>query len=302
MWQHFSSLNLGYEEPTPARKRYSVTADVLMYQRCSIQYGTFAVRNYQPALEVQLFYGTIIHQVLDRAHAHYAGQLRGQRGSLPTDSDIAAYFDEVENALVVRGIRTVKNVRDQALNVLQRFNRLEGPQLYPRIVDTECRLQSDKGDYILHGNVDVLARSEDDRNGEVEIWDYKGSEMPSRADAHQYEQYIFQMQVYADLYRQKTGVAPAKAILYFLNSLAKGPEPTERPSSAVIEVDLDPVEVQKALRSFGQTVQEIEERRTSRDWIDPAIYPTEPTCDACDLRWACTVAEKLGRKYSLTYP
>jgi hypothetical protein len=34
-----------------------------------------------------------------------------------------------------------------------------------------------------------------------------------------YQRYVFQMQVYADLYRQKTGITPSRAVLYLLNEL-----------------------------------------------------------------------------------
>ena len=301
MYQHFQSLNLQNSTPALARRRYSVTSDILAYQQCSIQYGAFAVRRYEPALVVQLFYGTIIHQVLDRAHAQYRGELGVPRGTMPADSDIERYFKEVENALKARRIRAVGNVREQALLVLKRFNSLEGPILYPRIIDTECLLQADRGDYILHGNVDVLARSDGTDSGQIEIWDYKGSTRPSMGDPA-YQRYVFQLQVYADLYQRKTGQAPTKAILYFLNELAPDPAPQKRPVNALLEVDLDPSAVQQALQSFGQTVQQIESGRSSRQWPDPSEDPGEATCDACDLRWNCSAAAHFGRHYSLVYP
>ena len=301
MWQNFRSLNLGHNQPAQVRQRYSVTADILAYQQCSIQYGAFAVRRYEPALVVQLFYGTIIHQVLDRAHAHFRGDLNARQGTLPTNTDIENYFREVENALVARRIRAVQNVRDQALKILKRFNALEGPVLYPRVIDTECRLQADQVMYILHGNVDVLAHSDADGDNGVEIWDYKGAYKPSLGDP-EYQRYVFQMQVYADLYRQKTGTAPTKAILYFLNELAPDPEPTIRPVNALLEVDLDQIAVQQALQSFKQTVQQIEDCRSTRQWPDPMVAPNQPTCNACDLRWNCRAAVKFGRRYPLIYP
>ena len=235
MYQHFQSLNLQNTNPVPARRRYSVTSDILAYQQCSIQYGAFAVRHYEPALVVQLFYGTIIHQVLDRAHAHYRGELGVPQGTMPSASDIKRYFTEVENALKAQRIRAVGNVRDQALRVLKRFNSLEGPALYPRILDTECLLQAEQQDYILHGNVDVLAQSDVADRNNVEIWDYKGARRPSMGDP-EYQRYVFQLQVYADLYRRKTGHTPTKAILYFLNELAPDPEPKTRPVNALLEV------------------------------------------------------------------
>ena len=301
MYQHFQSLNLQNSSPAPARRRYSVTSDILAYQQCSIQYGAFAVRRYEPALVVQLFYGTIIHQVLDRAHAHFRGELGAPPGTMPTDSDIEEYFTGVENALKARRIRAVGNVREQALKVLKRFNSLEGPALYPRIIDTECLLQADQQEYILHGNVDVLANSDSQNTGEVEIWDYKGSRRPSMGDP-EYQRHVFQLQVYADLYHRKTGIAPTKAVLYFLNELAPDPDPRTRPINALLEVNLDPSAVQQALQSFEHTVHQIESRRSSRHWPDPIEDPGEATCDACDLRWNCSAASNLGRNYSLIYP
>ncbi|GIW90606.1 MAG: hypothetical protein KatS3mg109_1038 [Pirellulaceae bacterium] len=301
MWQHFQSLTVPHTPPAQSRRRYSVTADILAFQQCPIQYGAFAVRRYEPALVVQLFYGTVIHQVLDRAHAHYRGDLGPPRGTLPTDADIDNYFTEVENALKSRRIRAVQSVKDQAKTVLKRFNALEGPTLYPRIIDTECRLQADQGQYILHGNVDVLVASDTGAGDAVEIWDYKGADRPSHNDPD-YQRYVFQMQVYADLYRQKTGTAPTKAILYFLNELSGATAPTTRPVNAVLEVNLDPVAVQQALASFGQTVQEIEVCRARRNWPGPAVAPQETTCNACDLRWNCTSAAAFGRNYPMVFP
>lgn len=301
MWQYFQTLNLTHNPPARSRRRYSVTADILAYQQCSIQYGAFAVRRYEPALVVQLFYGTVIHQVLDRAHAHYRGELGARPGTLPSDTDIDNYFTEVESALKSRRIRAVQSVKDQAKNILKRFNSIEGPALYPRIIDTECRLQADQGQYILHGNVDVLVASNSGENNAVEIWDYKGAYKPSFGDPD-YQRYIFQMQVYADLYRQKTGQTPTKAILYFLNELSGAPVPSMRPVNALLEVNLDPVAVQQALQSFSQTVQQIEHCRITMTWPDPTVAPTQTTCNACDLRWTCNAAIGFGRNYPLLHP
>ena len=301
MWQNFQSLQLPFNPPAQNRRRYSVTADILAYQQCSLQYGAFAVRRYEPALVVQLFYGTIIHQVLDRAHAHYRGELGVPPETFPTDADIDNYFTQVESALIARRIRAVQSVREQAKSILKRFNSLEGPVLYPRIIDTECRLQADQGQYILHGNVDVLVASDVGGGETVEIWDYKGAHRPSVGDPD-YQRYVFQMQVYADLYRQKTGTAPSKAILYFLNELAGDPAPTTRPVNSLLEVNLDQATVQQALQSFGQTVQQIEGCRATRSWPPPTVAPTVTTCNACDLRWNCNAAVSFNRKYEMLFP
>lgn len=223
------------------------------------------------------------------------------------DFDLGASVDHIPLPEIVgrngkrRRIRAVQSVRDQAKSVLKRFNALEGPALYPRIIDTECRLQADQGQFILHGNVDVLAASTVGEGNAVEIWDYKGANKPSVGDPD-YQRYVFQMQVYADLYRQKSGAAPSKAVLYFLNELAGDPAPTARPVNALLEVNLDPPSVAQALASFGQTVAQIEGCRATRIWPNPTVAPPEKTCSACDLRWNCSAAAGFGRNYQLIYP
>lgn len=297
MWQHYKSLNLQPTVPQQTRRRFSVTSDILSFQECSLQYEAFTVNGYEPALAVQRFYGTIVHQVLDRAHHHYQGKLGAPHGSVPSDADIEFYYREVENALTARRIRTVQNVRDQALRVVQRFNAIEGPSLYPRVLDTECRLQATQDKYILEGIVDVLAASSEG----VEIWDYKGSNRPSLGTP-EYERYVFQLQVYADLYRQKTGSTPAKAVLYFLNELAPNPAPSKQPVSATLEVELSPESVKKALQSFDDTVNTIMHCRSTGQWPVPQAPPRQATCDECDFRWNCNTARKLGRNYQMRHP
>src|SRR5690606_22731769 len=97
----------------------------------------------------------------------------------PPPTDIVGYFFEVENGLKSRGIRAITpDLRLKALRVLQYFNALEGPDLYPRVIDTEHRLQADRENHILHGVVDLLINAENggDAPGECEIWDYKGTD------------------------------------------------------------------------------------------------------------------------------
>lgn len=307
-WQHYTGIRVPPRSTSNVKRRYSVTSHILAYRRCSRQYGFFGERKYEPALVVQMFYGTVVHQVLDLAHAHYAGLLDPSvRGQIPTDEDIDEYFTEVENGLRARRIYAVRNVREHAKKVLKRFNNLEGPTLYPRVVDTECRLQADRGNYILHGNVDVLARTEAAAQSQtpnpsnMELWDYKGTRRPSIASPD-FNNYRFQMLVYAELYRMKTGSLPEVGVLYFLSELSDDPAPTARPINATLEVSFELAQVQRAMQEFGSTVGDIERCRLLRQWPDPSAAPTEETCDACDARWNCQAAIQFGRRYNMLYP
>src|SRR5437899_2623978 len=59
----------------------------------------------------------------------------------------------------------------------------------------------------------------------MEIWDYKGTRLPDLSSAEMRD-YVWQMCAYAELYRERAGTYPARAILYFLNDLDLDPEPT----------------------------------------------------------------------------
>jgi hypothetical protein len=88
------------------KRRYSVTGDVLSYRRCKRQYGFFRRRGYTSAQSGQLYFGTVIHETLDRAHAHFSGKVEGAvAGTVPNGDEIADYFQAAEDALLARGIR-----------------------------------------------------------------------------------------------------------------------------------------------------------------------------------------------------
>jgi len=292
-WRSYQNISVNSQTLPPTRPRFSLTSDIISYRRCRRQYGYFGNDGYVPAQTLQVFYGTVIHQVLDRCHRHYSGLVTGVPcGTMPTDEDVGSYFGEVENALRTQGIRPISvHVRNQALQVIQNFNALEGPQLYPRVVDTEFRLESDRTQYIMRGVVDVLADSEDADAAEREIWDYKGTHRPNASD-HTLRDYIWQMCVYAELYRVRTGSYPRRAILYFINELKSAPNeprPTKRPPRAVYEVDFsNPSVIQVALDEFDATAGAIMSCKNQQRWPEPSEQPDEATCDICDLRWSCT--------------
>jgi len=293
------------EVSTPSRPRFSLTSDIIGFRKCRRQYGFFGNDGFVPAQAVQIFFGQVIHQVLDRCHRHFSGLFGHPKGTMPTDADIDTYFAEVEQALRAHGIRPASPiVAEQARQVLKTFSAIEGPNLYPRVIDTEYRLESERGSYILRGVVDVLAS---DATGEAEIWDYKGTDMPPLSSTS-LRDYEWQMSVYAELYRVKAGRYPARAVLYFLNELktkSGAPPLIKRPMRAVhvvdfrragTEADGTPTLVKQGLDAFDLTASEISACKASQRWDAPAPgdRPDEKTCDICDIRWSCA-AQPAGK-------
>ncbi|OLD63967.1 MAG: hypothetical protein AUF65_00735 [Chloroflexi bacterium 13_1_20CM_50_12] len=335
MAKPFSGLSILLQSNKPLKRRYSVTADIVAFRRCARQYGAFRVHRYAPAYQTQLYFGTILHQVLDRCHSHYHGTIEpSTKGSIPDNgkilsddaiddyfssvanaqksgqaiplppSAIVRYFLEVEDGLKSRGIRAVTpDLRIKAVRLLQYFNALEGPTLYPRVRDTEYRLQSDQTTHILQGVVDLLVDTPNS-SGEpafCEIWDYKGTSRVGLAAAD-LQTYEFQMRVYAHLYELKHGVLPQSVILYFMNELDGPSCPTTRPVNAILQVSLNPADIAIAMQEFTKTVSEIEDARRTDLW-HPAIPGTisDADCTICDLRWDCPTPNG-GKGVPLRYP
>lgn len=293
-----------------AKKKYSITTDILSFQRCRRQYGYFVVKGYQPSYNVQIWHGIIIHQVLDKLHMHYGGLITPEtKGQIPSDEDVERYFKQIENNLKARGICAINSkMEEHTLDILKKFNKIEGHELYPNIENTECKLQSDFDDYIMHGVVDVLKTIPDGRKNKeydlIEIWDYKGSEFPdigTKEGRRILKDYQFQMLVYAQLYYQKTGKYPLKGVLYFLGEL-KNWNSNTRPPQAVYMIDYrDPEnrdKIKNAVDSFTEIVKEIEKCKRENKWDQPKNQtPDKKTCDICDLRWDCPLVD-----YSMRYP
>ncbi len=337
----FSNITIPPVDAVNVKRRYSVTSDIVSFRRCARQYGAFSVHSFAPAYQTQIYFGTIIHQVLDRCHSHFRGVIDPNtlgtlpdNGQLLTDdqirdffddtraariarvggplppSDILRYFLEIENGLISRGIRAITpDMRVKAVRLLQYFNRLEGPVLYPRVADTEHRLQADRQSHILHGVVDLLVNAGTQVTGSVpvidptqcEIWDYKATSRINLTPAD-LQTYTFQMRVYAHLYQLKHRVYPQRVVLYFLNELDGPICPTTRPANALFSVDLDPIEIQTAMNEFTQTVVDIEASRANDQW-NPALVGqiSEQDCAICDLRWDCPTPNN-GQGVRLRYP
>ena len=297
-WKHYRQVKLDPETLPPVKPRYSLTGDILGFRRCRRQYGFFGVRGYVPSHAVQLFYGTLVHEVLDRVHKHYKGlDNLATAGTIPTDNEIETYFNEAENALRAKNIR-VFDTR-QAKHVLKQFNKIEGPDLYPRVIDTEHRVQGDRDTHIVEGVIDVLvdAETKSREPSEVEIWDYKAAKFPIK-NPHDLANYRYQMLVYSALYKIKNRCYPKRAVLYFMNELA--PDSVKaRPKNALYSINLTETEIQRALKEFDKTALAIQKCKDRNQWTPPKkdeMPMLEDTCAPCDIRWSCSSFAKHAQR------
>jgi len=308
-WDEYRDLSIQVQPSRTALPKYSVTGDILSYRRCPRQYGFFTVRGYKSAHQVQLWFGTIIHQTLDKLHLQYKGLVDPtMQGKVPTEDDVERYFRQVNMSLRARGIRGYNDDNEiHALAILRRFNELEGARLYPHIIDTECAFQTQQETYVLEGVVDVLRDLTHETVPQgyepVEIWDYKAGYNPSsnrtETRSRLYEDYEFQMLVYAELYRLRTGMYPTRGILYFMNELVQKrgkksawvsvPDKQAQQRAMLVFDFTDPkilIRIQEAMAQYGHIVAEIEQRKLTNLW-PPSDHPGRDTCATCDKRWDC---------------
>lgn len=329
-WRRYQEMHLNRTIEHPDPRAYSITADVLSFRRCPRQYLLYRERGFVPPNVTQLYFGTVVHQTLDNAYMHYSGRIEGVKvGTLPSDEDIYRYFRYVENGLFARGIRpfaqgprggagaeelignedydTLKDKlgaeRASAFYRIRFFNRVEGNSLYPRVIDTECRIDVDKSDFIITGNVDVIASS---KEGERELWDYKSQKPKDLAeDTNDGKDARMQMRIYAHIYHKRTGIMPQRGVIYSLGSIDPRKTPDgQRPENAIIEVlDLEnEIEYEKAMAEFSETVLQIESARDTNNWPTPENDPGVSTCDACPKRYDCVHLSKFNRSYPRHYP
>jgi DNA helicase-2/ATP-dependent DNA helicase PcrA len=301
----------GWTVPTASKtvhiRKYSTTGDILSYKRCRRQYGFFGVRGFSSATATQRYFGTLVHDVLDRINRDY--RLQPARG-LPDEAQIDDLVAEAHERLIQSGVRpyNARQQRKQAAKLIFRFVSSVGPHFFRHVRQTEYRLeralQTHTGrDYVLDGIVDVLSGSVSHAlqlnvstdPDDVEIWDYKSGRMP-RKDSQELTDYTYQMRVYAELYRQQAGAYPARCVLVFVGEL--GDDRWWELSSGVARkfpdlfyiVQPNPSHIKKAIGDFHHTVELIEAEREapfSQQWAPPSHEVDTATCEACEIRYSC---------------
>lgn len=293
-------------------RKYSTTGDILSFKRCPRQYGFFGVRGFSSATNTQRYFGTLVHDVLDRINRDYR-----ESPTLPDREAIQQLVEEAHERLIRSGVRPYNSraQRDYAVDLIERFVVLIGPAFFKHVKETEYRLeralQTRTGrDYVLTGVVDVLSGAVSHSLGltsstmadDIEIWDYKSGKMPPKG-SRELQDYEYQMWVYAELYRQQSGEYPARSVLIFVGELgdddawvrAQTHLETRR---QLVQQSIYPIHptdrhVRLAMEDFHRTVEAIEAERSRsyvEQWAAPPgdYYVDEATCEACELRYNCS--------------
>lgn len=178
-------MKLEVKKPEHLVPSYSLTADLLSYLRCRLQYRYHNGSSLPPSRPVQLWYGEFLHGTLELAFRYWQEQgasggsvpafpwpctQREWRGAAPewVDHDIGRLADIIEESLKHQGKQANSTAaRNSAYSrVHAAINRL-GPDLFPlisaaeqrvigtrRVADGDIEVRCDQ--YEVHGVIDVL--------------------------------------------------------------------------------------------------------------------------------------------------
>ncbi len=261
------------------KERYTITGDIISYRICPRQYGLYRFYGFAPSNPTQEWYGSIIHRLLKRLHTIY----RLKKKIVKDEREIEELFNSIEISMESEGRRpSSPKAREKALQVIITFCKRFGEELIPKIKEAELRLLKEMDSYILYGIVDAVLK-----DGEYEIWDYKGMERPDPQKPYgrkKIELYKKQLFVYGYLFKERNGTYPKRGVLMFLNELLK------KDGDPFFEVKFDAKEtveeVEDFIREFSEIVKEIERSKEENRWELPEEID-ERVCNQCDFRFDC---------------
>lgn len=249
------------------KREYSFTSHVTLFENCAEQYRFFQELAFAPVRKSPILFGTLVHQTIEDIHKTV---LRGEEHRLAPDQ-IADWFDTNYVYLTQRErVYLTQTVRDIALgHVLRYYDRFAGNWSHIRQAEVDVSLVKDT--YILAGTVDLIQGE----NNTVEIVDFKSErklDVNEPKDRARLDQYRRQLEIYAHIIEQRTGVIVSKTHLYYTGEESGNPR---------ITFEKNPRSIERTIEVFDTVVGRIE----AKDFAIPA-RPVK-LCRECDIRHYC---------------
>lgn len=270
-WHHpsvnLAAIPLELVKEVNLKKDYSFTSHLTVYENCAEQYRFFRELEFAAVRKNPILFGTLVHQTIEDIHK---AVLRGEQHKI-TEDQVASWFDTNYTYLTKKEkVYLAPNVKDIALSHVIRYYWTNKKD-WSYIREAEVDVSLVKDDYILSGKVDLIAGEGDT----VELVDFKSErklDVNDPKDREKLDQYRRQLEVYAHIVEQRTGLTISQTHLYYTG---------EESGNPYITFDKDNRSIERTIATFDAVVQRIEAK-------DFAI-PERPhkLCEACDIRHYC---------------
>jgi DNA helicase-2/ATP-dependent DNA helicase PcrA len=247
------------------KRSYAFTSDIQAYEACAEQYRFFRVLEFSSLRKGSLMVGTLVHQTLEDIHrARVQGHMVSDEQAMAWLESNQAWLERAEG-LTLRVDEVEKTRKAVMLGLREGING-------SRPMRTEVRLTAVKPTYILVGKADLIAECVDG----LEIVDFKTEPRPNAGDPvgrAKIDGYRRQLDVYAHLEEQRTGLLVGRTRLFFVLEEEGDPHLIMPRNAAALAA---------TLATFDAVVARIE----ARDFA-MAQRPLH-LCLSCELRHCCT--------------
>jgi DNA helicase-2/ATP-dependent DNA helicase PcrA len=226
------------------KQEYSFTSHLTLYENCAEQYRFFKELEFAPIRTSPILFGTLVHQTIEDIHKTV---LRGEEHKL-SEEQIANWFNTNYTYLTKRErVYLAPPVRASALEHILRYYRRHIGK-WDRIREAEVDVSLVKDRYILKGSVDLIVG----KDGTVEIIDFKSEkklDVNNSKDREKLDRYRRQLEVYAHIVEERTGLTVSKIHLYYTS---------EESGSPYITFSKNTQSIQATIATFDEVVRRIE--------------------------------------------
>ncbi len=258
---------------TLAKRRYSFTGHIRMYETCPRQYQFYREYNFTPSRSPDTFFGLLVHQTIEKIHRIVLGGPQDRQIAILTELKIRNLFEQTFFFLSNTDMPLIDaSEKEKAFEQVMNYFLQNQLELY-RVIKTEENISVVKEQYILTGKIDLIMQVD----GKLEVLDFKTSKRqdnPELLDA-----YERQLHMYAHALEQRDGRRPERLLLYWTE------EPRKEKALMVFPYQSEMVE--DTVSRFTAVVNKIE----AKEFV--VTNPPEPhICNKCDIRNLC-IRERL---------
>lgn len=249
------------------KREYSFTSHITFFETCAEQYRFFKELAFAPVRTSPVVFGLLVHQTIEDIHKTV---LRGEEHKVTAEQIDLWFHTNYTNITRSQRVYLAPAPLEAARRQVHSYVAREGRD-WSRLKEAEFDVSLVKDTYILTGTIDLI-RGEDDT---VEIIDFKSEKKPDLFGAEggaKIERYRRQLEVYAHIVEERTGLKVSKTHLYYTG---------EEQGNPYVTFQKNRQSIRETVKGFDAVVERIE----SKDFH--LTQRPIKVCQTCDLRHYC---------------